>query len=79
MSLIEDLRRQSADRKPGPRCGVKRFLDRLEPDERTEWAAVLADPDIKTSVIVEQVEKLYGRELSSHTVAYHRRGRCLCP
>lgn len=75
-SLIDEARRLTAGR-TGTRCGIGRWLDKLDGKERQEWAELLAAEDVPHTVIAAMFQ---ARDvpIQDHTVGTHRRGRCMC-
>lgn len=77
-SLLEEARRLAAG-KTGTRCGLGKFLERLEPKERAEWEELVGtDKDDVPHTVIAVMLQARDVAVQDHTVGTHRRGRCMC-
>lgn len=63
--------------KPGPVCTVGRMISKLDPTERPDYEAALADGDISAATICKAFA-LEGHPISRSPIERHRRGGCAC-
>ena len=66
--------------KPGPKCMIDRLFSILEPDERADYVALLADDRYSANTVVKAVNlELKDRfKVGRSSVERHRRGECAC-
>lgn len=62
----------------GRTCSTGQTIQQLEDSQREAMLAALDDKTIQTTAIAKVLESWTGRRWSASTVAYHRRGGCLC-
>lgn len=76
MSLRDEVAALAPSR-PGPRCTMGVVLERLDPEDRRDLAALLADPLVPGSLISRA---LIARQhnVKPQTVSRHRRRICDC-
>ena len=75
MSLLEDIREESAAK--GPPCGLQPLMDSLSTADRTDLETALADQSIYGSTIAK-VLRARGYSLADATLRRHRKGDCSC-
>tara|TARA_R110000868_G_scaffold292879_1_gene553390 strand:+ start:474 stop:713 length:240 start_codon:yes stop_codon:yes gene_type:complete len=63
--------------KPGPKCTVSRLLAKLDPAERADYEAALANDEL-SAVTICKAFALEGHSVSRSPVERHRRGGCAC-
>ena len=59
------------------RCPAQRFVDSLPTEEQRLLADLLADPNISTFRIWQEL-KAEGYSVGRDTISMHRQGRCYC-
>ncbi len=61
-----------------PTCGVQRFLDELNWENRLQVEAALNRRDITATGLEKALRKRVPNAPSSYTIGRHRRGACCC-
>ena len=74
MGLADSLEANKSTLK-GPMCSVCHLTTRLDPKERAVLESAFND-DVYTSAAITRALKAEGHEVSTHSVARHRRGEC---
>lgn len=74
MSLLDEILSVQEDRSG---CKVKRLLDSMTPDDRSDLETALANPNIPATHIARVLHNR-GLEVNYKTLANHRRQDCAC-
>jgi len=74
--LFKDIIQEN-DKRPYEVCGLIRFLDTLDTEDRNDLEKAIADPSI-TATAIERALKKNGYKMLGSMIRRHRRKECAC-
>jgi len=74
-SLIDEYDEHT--KRPGKACGVAALLEQLDADTASQFAELLARPDVEHQAL-GRLMRSHGHDISGLTIGRHRCGDCRC-